>query len=125
MFSKAKPDCLQEAFTETVTIHISHSKPEPNGNQLFFIAVKRPTFCNSIEHVKANESALLNNCGNGLVEEWLCSPKRLCAERVTGEEPELIVDEQLLMSQQILEQHEQETKPPQAEEAQQPRPTCG
>ena len=66
------------------------------------------------------------NCrGNGLNEAQLRLLKRLCAERGTGEEPELIVEGQFHPPLQIQEQYEQENEPPQAEEAQERRPARG
>jgi len=125
MVRKAKLDYLQTTLKENIDLHITLSKIETNGNKLFFIAVERPTFRNPLEQAKANPRVLPNRRGNGLNEAQLRLLERLCAERATGEEPELIVEGQLHPPPQIQEQYEQENEPPQAEEAQERRPARG
>jgi hypothetical protein len=88
------------------------------GKRSAFISIGEPTFRNPSLQAKRNPRVLQNCRGNGLNEAQLRLLERLCAERATGEEPELNVDGQLHPPPQIQEQYEQENEPPQAEEAQ-------
>ena len=118
MVRKAKLDYLQTTLKENIDLHITLSKIETNGNKLFFIAVERPTFRSPMEQAKANIILLPNHHGNGLNEAQLRLLARLCAERATADEPELIVDEQLPPPPQMEVQNQQENAPTQAEEVQ-------
>ena len=82
-----------------------------------FISIGEPTFQNPSVQAKADPRVLPNRRGNGLDEGRLRLLERLCTERASAEEPELIVDEQLPLLPQ-----EQDNILPQAEETQQPRP---
>ena len=94
-FKKNKLDELKDALKENLTLHITRSKIQRPGANLYFVAVERPTFRNPLEQAKANPRVLPNRRGNGLNEAQLRLLERLCAERATGEEPELIVEGQL------------------------------
>jgi len=124
-FKKNKLDELKDALKENLTLHITRSQIQRPGANLYFVSVERPTFRNPLEQAKANPRVLPNRRGNGLNEAQLRLLERLCAERATGEEPELIVEGQLHPPPQIQEQYEQENEPPQAEEAQERRPARG
>ena len=119
---KTKLAELKDALKENLTLHITRSQIQRPGANSYFVAVERPTFRNPLEQAKANIILLPNRHGNGLDEVRLRLLARLCAEHAADEEPELIVDEQLPPPPQIEAQNQQENAPPQAEEAQQPRP---
>ena len=63
----------------------------------FFIAVECPTFRNPSAQAKADLRVLPNRRGNGLDEERLRLLERLCAERASAEEPELILHKSILL----------------------------
>ena len=90
------------------------------GKRRVFVSIGEPTFRNPSLQAKANIILLTNRHGNGLNEAQLRLLEPLCAERATGEEPKLIVEEQLHPPPQIQAQYEQENEHPQADE-QQPR----
>ena len=117
MFSKQHVEHLKNALQENLILHIALSQLKGIGKQLFFISVGKPLFRNPIEQSKKNPRVLPNRRGNGLNEAHLRLLARLCAERASTEEPELIVEEQLPLLPQ-----EQDNLLPQAEETQQPRP---
>jgi hypothetical protein len=117
-FKKNKLDELKDALKENLTLHITRSKIQRPGANLYFVAVERPTFRNPLEQAKANPRVLPNRRGNGLNEAQLRLLARLCAERATADEPELIVDEQLPPPPQMEVQNQQENAPTQAEEVQ-------
>ena len=115
---------LQGALRGRLTVHINRSKIDRNSTPLYFVAIEQPTFCNPSGQAKADLRILPNCRGNGLDEERLRLLKRLCTERTTAQEPELIVEEQLPPPLQIIEQHQQENEPPpHAAEVERRRPT--
>ena len=120
----------QLAYLKT-TVHRQHDlrftryQLKSGGKRSAFISIGEPTFRNPSLQAKRNPRVLQNCRGNGLNEAQLRLLERLCAERATGEEPELIVEGQLHPPPQIQEQYEQENEPPQAEEAQERRPARG
>jgi len=116
MINKAKLDHLQTALKENIILHITRIKLQREGKRAFYIAVGQPLSNPSVQ-AKINPRVLPNRRGNGLDQQRLLLLERLCAERASAEEPELIVDEQLPLLPQ-----EQDNILIQAEETQQPRP---
>jgi len=122
MFSKAQLDHLQTALKGSMILSITRSQLQKKGKNSFFDAVGRSRYKNPSAQAKANPVLLPNRRGNGLNEAQLRLLARLCAERASTNEPELIVEEQLPLPPQMQDQYEQENEPPQAD-GQQPRPT--
>ena len=91
-FKKKRLDELKEAPKENMTVHIICSQVQRQGAHLYFITVQQTTYRNPLVQAKANPRVLPNRHGNGLDEERLHLLKHLCAERVSDEEPELIVE---------------------------------
>jgi len=120
MVNKAQLDYLQAALVkENIILSITRSQLQKKGKNSFFAAVGRSRFKNPSAQAKANPILLPNRHGNGLDEERVLLLERLCAERASTNEPELIVEEQLPPPPQIEDQREQENEPPpQAEEVQ-------
>jgi hypothetical protein len=116
VYSYSKLEYLLGALRGRLTVHINRSKIDRNGTPLYFIAVERPTFRNPSAQAKADLRVLPNRRGNGLDEGRLRLLERLCTERATADEPELIVEEQLPLPPQILEQEQPEYELPQEEE---------
>ena len=88
-----------------------------------FISIGEPTFQNPSVQAKADPRVLPHSHGNGLDEERVQLLERLCAERASTDEPELIVDEQLPPPpHQIEQQHEQQHELPAQADVQRPRP---
>jgi hypothetical protein len=113
VYSYSKLEYLQGVLHGRLNIHICRSKIDRNGIALYFVAVERPTFRNPSLQGKAEDLRVLpNRHGNGLDEERVLLLERLCAERASTNEPELIVDEQLPPPPQIEDQCEQENEPP-------------
>ena len=103
MFRKAKLDYLQTALKQNITLHISRIQLPGNNKRTFHIAIGQPLSNPSVQ-AKINPRVLPNRRGNELNEAQLRLLARLCAERASTDEPELIVDEQLPPPQQIEDQ---------------------
>ena len=98
MFSKSKLDYLQAALKENITLHITRSQLQRKGKHAYYLAVGHP-LSNPTVQAKINPRVLPNRRGNGLNDVQLRFLARLCAERTSTDEPELIVDEQLCLIQ--------------------------
>ena len=109
MFRKAKLDYLQTALKQNITLHISRIQLPGNNKRTFHIAIGQPLSNPSVQ-AKINPRVLPNRRGNGLNEAQLRLLARLCAERASTNEPELIVDERFPPPPQIEEQREQENE---------------
>ena len=121
MFSKQHLEYLKIALQGNLILHIGPSQLQGTGKQLFFISVGKPLFQNPIEQSKKNPRVLPNCNSSRLDNERLHLLARLCAERASTEEPELIVEEQLLPPpHQIEQQHEQQNALPPQADVQQP-----